>query len=925
MKLMESSGQQASSFLSLMEDEYSSDAAFIHAYNTQVDKGSYSLLMTSAVLPDARNYGEVIGIWGKCIDGSRLPESRGHSRHPNASSRDGAFQKRLQLEAAAMKSMMELLESMEEDLYGTFSSESTTDSSQRKRPPPDRECYNVILAAMARQINPSLYEMRLVLQRMMERVQYELENLDEEDNAADQLNELAMEFFPDIYSYNALIQARANRAAMFASDKQQQQPQQLTSPRFQHHAAWQQGQGENLRQRKRRFTSSEEEAILAEQTLDEMRNLVTLAVQPNIWSYNAVINAWAKSDSERGLQRAVAMLHSLALNGHNRIDQQDKKNGHVSTKSGANTNGEVPTVFERIARWGASLLGKGNEESDGAERHLNQSTPATKSRSNTQVGQAVRQRSSEGRGPSSSPTRNNSRNQSQQISPSVGMGSRLSYLYAATSRESSKGSTRVHRTGSHPSKQKSQPRPSPNQVSIGMAGRMAYMNSAVQDNRRKEGPASSVSPQQRNEDEKVHHGNPEPIGPMPHIDNNVTPDLRTFQLVIKALERRGTATSAKLAGDLLHLLEEYYFELNPDISLYNSVLNACAKAAKETRDVRSCLASAQKADELICTMLGKAQEESGTFPQPDQYSFLMAINAWANAASAAVSTGKVSDGQFAADHAEELLKRLQKQMLSTNKTTIACYGAVIRTWASLGRAERAQKVLEEMVEISGRLPLDLIHFNAVFDAWAQDLASVKDVDKLIPRLSGIHDLLMKMDSGGGYQSYNVDPDTSSFNHVIRACYAPWASSRAHSDESTQHEALDIAYDAFTKMNQDYNSSHRPDAHTYAHMFKAVACLLPSTTNTAPDTHSEKYGLLKTTLHACCRDGHLTKSSLWILRKMFPVEDEFAELLLTQMEQHHGDISKEKLLSIPEDRLHAFLPDEWSRKGGKNKSLNKHRQ
>lgn len=393
------------------------------------------------------------------------------------------------------------------------------------------------------------------------------------------------------------------------------------------------------------------------------------------------------------------------------------------------------------------------------------------------------------------------------------------------------------------------------------------------------------------------------------------------------MERRGNATSAKLAKDLLHLLEEHYLDLNPDITIYNSALNAWAKASKETSDVRASLASAQKADELICSLLTKDRAESGTFPQPNEYSFLMAINAWANAASTAVSSGNEPDGQNAAQHAEDLLKKLQKQRLKTSTATIACYGAVIRTWASLGHAERAQTVLEEMVETSERLPLDLIHFNAVLDAWVRNMASTKDLDeeRTISRLSSIRDLSMNMDSRGGYQSFNVNPDTSSFNHVIRACYAPWASSQsAHDDdESTRHQALDIAYDCYTKMSQDYNSPHRPDAHTYTHMFKAIACLLPSK-NTDPDTHSEKYGLCKTLLHDCCRDGHMTKSLVWILRKTLPVEDEFAELFLSEMDGN-GSMNKEKLLSIPEDSLIAHLPEEWGRKGRKFKSLNRHRQ
>ena len=350
MEIMESSAQHTSSLLLLMEDECSSDMSFVNLYNARIDKSKYASLVAGAAIPDVRNYGEVLEAWGRCIGGSvfRQPEQRGRGRNS-----DETFQIRLRLEACAMKAMMEFIESMEEDLYENFSSGttksddcgdhgvssnsstcSTLDLPRRKRPPPDRVCYNILLAAMARQTNPSLYEMRLVLQRMMERVKYELEHASELDIDADSSdqsvihpNSQALSFFPDAFSYNALIEARANRSAMFASVElnhhllpsmmriipsiEQQQHQERLAP-FQTlqfwrlRRIWQQRplvkgcdnqwrRGENEQQPqlkysqiqgRRRFTSSEEEAILAEQILEEMCHLVTMPVRPNIWSYN---------------------------------------------------------------------------------------------------------------------------------------------------------------------------------------------------------------------------------------------------------------------------------------------------------------------------------------------------------------------------------------------------------------------------------------------------------------------------------------------------------------------------------------------------------------------------------------------------------------------------------------------------------------
>lgn len=375
-----------------------------------------------------------------------------------------------------------------------------------------------------------------------------------------------------------------------------------------------------------------------------------------------------------------------------------------------------------------------------------------------------------------------------------------------------------------------------------------------------------------------------------------------------------------MADDVLHLLEEYYFDLNPDIKIYHSVLNAWARACKETSSVESSMSSAQKADELLRRLLSRDNIESDEYPEANEYTFLMVINAWANAASTAVTAGDMPGGNTAAAQAAELLKIMQQQSLNPNKTTIACYGAVIRTWASLGEAERAQALLEEMVEISERLPLDLIHFNAVLDAWAQDLSSTKSVVAALPKLANIRELLIKMSSG----VYNIDPDISSFNHVIRACYAPWSTlpNPVGDDKSVRQQALETAYDVYSTMSQTGNHSHHPDAHTYSHMFKAIACLLPSTDSVDSEIKAEKYNLCKTIFHSCCEEGHLAKSTLFVLRKTL-TEDDFVEILLSQMDNH--DVKKEKILSIPEDSLFKYLPSDWSRKARSLADLSKHRQ
>jgi len=136
-----------------------------------------------------------------------------------------------------------------------------------------------------------------------------------------------------------------------------------------------------------------------------------------------VIKAWIKSDRERGLQRAVMILHALALNGHNRMDPKNEENKKpmAKTESGDNLNDdEVPSVFGRIARWGASLLGKGNTRINAEKK----SAFALKSRSNPQSDQRSREV-----------------NDQSQHFPATGIASRLNYIHSGT-QELNKGSPR---------------------------------------------------------------------------------------------------------------------------------------------------------------------------------------------------------------------------------------------------------------------------------------------------------------------------------------------------------------------------------------------------------------------------------------------------------------------------------------------------
>ena len=348
IQITEKSARQVSSLLSTMENDYTADVEFVNAYNTTVDNSRYAKLRIGAACPDVTTYGEVMNVWGQCV--GMFHRNRGKSRRINNNQKqqlvdnDGSLQYMMRLEATAMKEIMGLKESMEVDFNKPPEDGADTDENidtvattrhRIRRPSLDKPCFNIILATMARQINPSLAEMRLVIQQMMERVMHDLEHsdieLDDEDNPDEHPS---MECFPDVVSYNSLIEARASRSSMFASDTPLRMGNRESNDAFQsiiipHHKwsrgiagkqSWRQDDESKLSSSSstpRKLTASEEEAVFAEQILDEMCNLATLPVRPNIWSYNckcyACIDLQWRHLTLKLMKNNVLLLYSSSI------------------------------------------------------------------------------------------------------------------------------------------------------------------------------------------------------------------------------------------------------------------------------------------------------------------------------------------------------------------------------------------------------------------------------------------------------------------------------------------------------------------------------------------------------------------------------------------------------------------------------------
>lgn len=202
-----------------------------------------------------------------------------------------------------------------------------------------------------------------------------------------------------------------------------------------------------------------------------------------------MIKAWIKSGTERGLHRSVLMLQSLALNGIN-----GNENANV-TVEGDKPESSSTTLFDRIARWGTSLLS--NNDNSGRQTKESRTENVSRNKSNTEV-----QR--------------------------VGIANRLNYIAQETpATKSAQSST--------------------DQFSIGMHSRMLLMSSAFQ-------TGNAQSSNKSTEDDSVDEKRGmDPIGPLPHIESDILPDIATFRLLINGESLRCFPSSSSLPFSHLKL------------------------------------------------------------------------------------------------------------------------------------------------------------------------------------------------------------------------------------------------------------------------------------------------------------------------------------------------------------------------------------
>ncbi len=298
---------------------------------------------------------------------------------------------------------------------------------------------------------------------------------------------------------------------------------------------------------------------------------------------------------------------------------------------------------------------------------------------------------------------------------------------------------------------------------------------------------------------------------------NVSPNTRTFNVVLNTWAKRGTREAGAKANDLLRKMEDmstvYKDRINqPDIISYNTVLAAWAKSAgfgqapSEAEEIVGKEA-AYKALELLDRMeqsfrikpdrisysttisafanavqtcesgISMAQEADGLIYrmrdrmgiEPDDYSFNGVLLAWSRS----------SGGMSSAQHCESILRSMK------NPTNVS-WSTVINAYAHAGGALEAAALLKEMENVrrqssshaSNALPI--VVYNNVIHAWSRnaDPDASKYAEAILDRLES------------GCSSLNLpQPDVISYRLVLNAL--------EHTKDSDKAERAKSILDRFT--------------------------------------------------------------------------------------------------------------------------------
>jgi len=232
-------------------------------------------------------------------------------------------------------------------------------------------------------------------------------------------------------------------------------------------------------------------------------------------------------------------------------------------------------------------------------------------------------------------------------------------------------------------------------------------------------------------------------------DFEICPNLTSYNSVLNAYAKSSDINAAKRAEALLAAMEREYENGNksaqPDTVSFTAVIDALAKSSQPD--------SASKAHSLLLRMI-TLFERGNKNVRPNAKSFTAVIDAYAKSSS----PDRVKQTQ----ELLSLMLHMSKNGPIDMKPNIYTYNAVLNVMACNGEARKAEELLRDLIRLGDieNVQVDTVTYNSCINAWANSKQSIS-----ASRAVSLIEEMFKMYNQGNPR---VKPDTITYNTALRA-------------------------------------------------------------------------------------------------------------------------------------------------------------
>lgn len=342
-------------------------------------------------------------------------------------------------------------------------------------------------------------------------------------------------------------------------------------------------------------------------------------------------------------------------------------------------------------------------------------------------------------------------------------------------------------------------------------------------------------------------------------NHEAKPTTITFNTLMNAWVQRGKEENIHHAEEILNRMEDGEYDVSPDVVSYSIIMNGWSKLRIPS--------SLEKTANIFNRMV-KSYKGGNERAKPNLHSFVSLLTATVN-----------SGRDDAPEHAEKLLRTMYKDYINGNKSikpNAQAFTLVIDSWAKSGKqnaGERAEALLDWMLELYEKendetFKPNQITWSVVINAWAKSrvFGKASQAKNVLNRMIKLHE---------SSPSRRNKPNTVAYTAVINAA------AYAIGDAAEKARAFQIATDTFKELHSsDYG---KPNDVTYTTYITACQNLIPE--------GDIRVSTIQVIFKRCCNEGMLSKRMLQRLQSA--LSNEQLKGLLKESVENNGIVSPTK--------------------------------